>query len=54
MNRVIRARLGYSTGVVAASSGVGVVFGPGWALITGGVAMAASFLLLYDVDEREP
>lgn len=51
MSRVIRARVGYVTGLVTASSGVGVVFGAGWALIAGGIAMSASFLLLYDVDE---
>lgn len=52
-SRVIRARVGYTAGVAVASSGVGVVFGAGWALIAAGVTCAASFLVLYDVDEQK-
>jgi hypothetical protein len=54
VSRIIRARVGYSTGVITAAAGVGTVFGAGWALIVGGAAMAASFLLLYDIDEKQP
>lgn len=46
------SRLGYTGGCAAASSGVGVQFGLGWALMVAGVWTAASFLLLVDVDVK--
>lgn len=50
MNKLIRARLGFGTGAALSSAGMLVLFGAGWALVVGGAAMAAGFLLLYDVD----
>lgn len=50
VSRIVRARLGYAAGVAIAATGVGYIFGLGWMLISAGVATAASFLVLYDVD----
>jgi hypothetical protein len=46
------SRWGYTGGCAVASSGVGVQFGLGWALMVAGVWAAASFLLLVDVDGK--
>lgn len=51
MTKVTRARLGFLAGVVMLAAGVFLVFDLGWALIVGGAAVSASFLLLYPVDE---
>lgn len=50
-SRIVRARIGYGTGVATSTWGVGVLFGFGWALVLGGVATSMSFLVLYPVDE---
>lgn len=46
-----RARVGWWVGWAAAVGGVGLVSIPA-ALIVGGLVVALSFLLLYEVDER--
>jgi hypothetical protein len=51
-SRLARARVGYGAGLVCAAWGAGVLFGFGWALLAGGVAVSVSFLLLYPVDDR--
>lgn len=51
-SKVTRARLGVFAGVVMVAVGVFLVLGIGWALIAGGIAVSAAFLLLYDVDEQ--
>lgn len=48
------SRLGYSAGCAAAAVGFGLEVGLGWGLFVGGVAGAASCLLLVDVDGRPP
>jgi hypothetical protein len=50
-SRVARARAGCGAGLVCAAWGIGVLFGFGWALLAGGLAVSVSFLLLYPVDE---
>lgn len=52
LSRLARARLGYATGLASTAVGAGVEWGVGVGLLVGGVACAASFLLLADVDER--
>ncbi|WP_166427500.1 hypothetical protein [Nonomuraea mesophila] len=51
MSKLARARLGYAAGCVLASVGAGVQFGVGIGLLVVGVATAASFLFLADVDD---
>ena len=50
-SRLVRARIGYGTGLASTAWGVGVLFGFGWALVAGGIATSVSFLVLYPVDE---
>lgn len=50
MSKVTRARLGLFAGLLMVAAGVFLVFGAGWALIVGGGALSALFLLIYDVD----
>lgn len=50
LSRLTRVRLGYAAGLAVTAWGVGVLFGFGWALITGGLSATVSFLLLVDVD----
>lgn len=52
LSRLARARLGYSAGLVTAAVGAGLEWGLGLGLLLGGVACAASFLLLADVGEE--
>lgn len=52
MTALVRARIGYAAGLAAACGGAWWEFGPGWALLGGGIATAASFLVLADTDER--
>jgi hypothetical protein len=52
LSRLARARLGYAAGLIAAAVGAGLEWGLGLGLLLGGVACAASFLLLSDVDDR--
>jgi hypothetical protein len=51
VSRVLRARLGYFTGVVIVAVGVFLALGLGWALVAAGVGTAAAFVFLYDVSE---
>lgn len=53
LSRLALSRLGYAAGCLTASVGLGLNFGPGWGLTVGGVACAASFLLLVDVDDGQ-
>ena len=50
--RLLVARAGYAAGVAAMATGIYLLFGVGWTLVLGGLAMAASFLLLFDIDGR--
>ena len=52
VSRLTKARLGYASGLLAAAAGAGLEFGPGWALLGGGLAAAASFLTLADTDDE--
>lgn len=51
-NRAFRAGVGLWSGWALIVAGVFLGFGPGAALIVAGVLVAATFLLLYDVDEH--
>lgn len=51
LSKLALSRIGYAAGCLAASVGLGLNFGPGWGLTVGGVACAASCLLLVDVDD---
>jgi hypothetical protein len=53
LSKVARARLGYAGGCLTAALGAGVEFGCGVGLMVAGVVMAASFLVLADVDEAK-
>ncbi len=53
MSRLLVASLGVLLGLTALVGGVVLVFGPGWALIVGGVLLAAASLLLIDVKESD-
>ncbi|MFD6684193.1 hypothetical protein [Micromonospora parva] len=54
VSALLWARLGYAVGCLTAAAGVGIEFGPGWALTVGGAVGAASCLLLVDVDAKRP
>ena len=51
MRRVIRARIGYFTGVLLIAIGVYLTLGLGWGLVAAGLGTAAAFVWLYDVSE---
>jgi hypothetical protein len=51
MSKLVRARLGFTIGVLAVAVGVGYIFGLGAALIVAGAVAAVSFLVLVDVDD---
>ncbi len=51
MNRVMRARLGYFTGVVLIAAGMYLALSLGWAVVVFGLGVAAAFVWLYDVSE---
>lgn len=52
LSALSRARLGYALGCLLVAVGVAVNWGPGWGLIVAGVFVAASFLVLADVDGK--
>ena len=48
------SRIGYTASCATAATGVAIQAGVGWGLVVAGAIGAASFLLLVDVDGREP
>lgn len=53
-NRSVRAALGWWSGLALLVAGVFLAFGVAVSLMVAGVAVAATFLLIYDVDEQNP
>lgn len=51
VKRVIRARIGYFTGILLVAVGIYLALGLGWALVALGLGTAAAFVWLYDVGE---
>jgi hypothetical protein len=51
MRRVIRARVGYFTGILFIAVGIYLALGLGWGLVSLGLGTAAAFVWLYDVSE---
>ncbi len=51
MKRVIRARVGYFTGVLLVAVGIYLALGLGWGLVALGLGIAAASVWLYDVAE---
>ena len=51
LKRVIRARIGYFTGVLLVAAGICLAIGLGWGLVALGLGTSAAFVWLYDVAE---
>lgn len=51
VKRVIRARIGYFTGVLLIAVGVYLALGLGWGLVALGLGASAAAVWLYDVSE---
>ena len=51
VTRVIRARIGYFTGILLIAVGIYLALGLGWGLVALGLGIAAASVWLYDVAE---
>lgn len=50
-SRLVVSRTGFAIGCLLVVVGVFLLFGLGWALVASGVLLAASCLVLVDIDE---